>query len=386
MKLFQSLILALKSIMANKLRSFLTMLGIIIGVAAVIILVGLVGGFSNNLTSSFASLGANTINVMLMGRGNSLEVRDMEAFAVEHSDYFTAYTPNVTLNNATLKNRAESITSNASGVNEMSEQIDALEIASGRFICYMDCESRRRVCVIGAYIADELSVGVNDDIRINGYHFDVIGVLAEKDGGASGSGDDVIYLPYTTTARLGRSQINAYKMLVGDVSRINEANDVLTEYLTDATGSENYFRLMSAQAMADTVNELTGTLSLVLVGIAGISLLVGGIGIMNIMIVSVTERTREIGIRKSIGAKQRDIMSQFLIEAVVTSACGGIFGIAVGIGLSMPLGRLMNLTAAVSPMAVSIAFSVSAGIGIVFGYFPALRAARLNPIDALRHE
>jgi putative ABC transport system permease protein len=385
MKLLQSLTLALKSIMANKLRSFLTMLGIIIGVAAVIILVGLVSGFSNNITSSFARLGTNTINVMLM-RGGNLEVKEMESFAVGHSEYFTAYTPNVTLNNATVKNRSESITSNASGVNEMAEIIDSLEVSNGRFICYMDCESRRRVCVIGSYIVEKLGVGVNGNIRINGYHFDVIGVLAQKDGGTAGSGDDVIYLPYTTTARLGRSQVSNYKLLVDDVNRVNEANEVLTSYLKEATGSENNFRLMSAQAMADTVNELTGTLSLVLVGIAGISLLVGGIGIMNIMIVSVTERTREIGIRKSIGAKQRDIMSQFLIEAMVTSAFGGMLGIAAGAGLSMPLGKLMNLTADVSPTAVGIAFSVSAGIGVIFGYFPALRAARLNPIDALRHE
>ena len=385
MKLLQSLILALKSIMANKLRSFLTMLGIIIGVAAVIILVGLVSGFSKNITSSFARLGTNTINVMIM-RGGAVEVKDMETFALEHSEYFSAYSPNVSMGNATVKNRTESITSNISGVNEMAELIDSIELAQGRFICYMDCESRRRVCVIGSYIVGELAVGLGDSIRINGYHFDVIGVIAQKDGGTAGSGDDVIYLPYTTTIRLGRSQVSNYKLMVEDLNQVSEASDALTAYLTEATGSENNFRLLSAQAMTDTVNELTGTLSLVLVGIAAISLLVGGIGIMNIMIVSVTERTREIGIRKSIGAKQRDIMSQFLIEALVTSAMGGLLGIAAGIGLSVPLGRLMNLTAAVSPMAVGVAFGVSAGIGVIFGYFPALRAARLNPIDALRHE
>jgi len=214
----------------------------------------------------------------------------------------------------------------------------------------------------------------------------VIGVTEQKDGGTAGSGDDVIYLPYTTTTRLGRSQVSNYKLMVGDLGRVSEASDALTDYLTETTGSANNFRIISAQAMTDTVNELTGTLSLVLVGIAGISLLVGGIGIMNIMIVSVTERTREIGIRKSIGAKQRDIMSQFLIEAVVTSALGGMLGIGAGIGLSLPLGSLIGLTAAVSPLAVGIAFGVSAGIGIIFGYFPALRAARLNPIDALRYE
>ncbi|MCL1905760.1 MAG: ABC transporter permease [Clostridiales bacterium] len=385
MKLLQSLLLALKSILANKLRSFLTMLGIIIGVAAVIILVGLVSGFSNNITSSFARLGTNTINVMIM-RGGAVDVKDMEAFALERGDYFSAYSPNVSMNNATVKNRTDSITSNISGVNEMAEMIDSIELAEGRFICYMDCESRRRVCVIGSYIANELSVGLGDSIRINGYHFDVAGITAQKDGGTAGSGDDVIYLPYTTTTRLGRSQVSNYKLLVDDLDMVSEASDALTEYLTEATGSANSFRIISAQAMTDTVNELTGTLSLVLVGIAGISLLVGGIGIMNIMIVSVTERTREIGIRKSIGAKQRDIMSQFLIEAVVTSAFGGLLGIGAGVGLSVPLGSLIGLTAAVSPLAVGIAFGVSAGIGIIFGYFPALRAARLNPIDALRYE
>lgn len=385
LKLLQSsMSLALKSIMANKMRSFLTMLGIIIGVAAVIILVGLVGGFANSITDSFSSLGSNNINAMIF-RSGSVDVDDIEKFVLENPQYFTAYTPTASLN-ATVKNGADSLSSTASGVNEMDETIDALKVGEGRFLCYMDCKERRRVCVLGTYIASELGISLGDTIRINSFLFEVVGILTETDGGAAGSGDDCLYLPYTTVSRIDRSEINSYKLMVGDVALVNQATEALEAYLTKETGSEDYFRVMSAQAMVDMVNELTGTLSMVLVGIAGISLLVGGIGIMNIMIVSVTERTREIGIRKSIGAKQRDILSQFLIEAAVTSALGGVIGIVVGVTLSVPLAGLMGLSASVSMAAVIIAFSVSAGIGVIFGYFPAVRAAKLNPIDALRYD
>ena len=214
-----------------------------------------------------------------------------------------------------------------------------------------------------------------------------MGVLTEEDDSESGGTDEVIYIPYTTAITMSASSfIGSYTAQAVDVDSVDSAMTKLEQYLDNKIGDSDYYNVSSIKQIMDMANTMTGTMQTLLVCIAGISLLVGGIGIMNIMLVSVTERTREIGIRKSLGAKGRDIKSQFVIEAATVSGVGGIIGIVAGSILAVLFGRLLNLNAVPSASAIGISFGVSVGIGILFGYLPAKNAAALNPIDALRHE
>ncbi|SMC80776.1 ABC transporter permease [Papillibacter cinnamivorans] len=392
MNIKQSFLLAIKSIVGNKLRSILTMLGIIIGVASVIILVGLIQGYSNNLTSSFSSLGTNRISVSItnLSSTRSVNEEDVEKFFEENTDLYSAYTPTVTLS-GTLKYEDNTLTSSCTGVNELYRDIDqSVEVSLGRFLRYTDITTRQKVCVIGAYQVEELFDGTNpigEYIKIAGTKFKVIGVIAETDEAQENSADDCVYIPYSTAIRLsGSKDVSSYSFSAADTSNMDAAVSALETMLYDKLGSENSYRVFNTSSLLDMLDSLMSTLTLVLVGIASISLLVGGIGIMNIMIVSVTERTREIGIRMSVGAKGRDILSQFLIEAATVSATGGIIGIFAGIGIAIPVGNLVGVPAAVSIQAITISFVVSVGIGIIFGFFPARSASKLNPIDALRYE
>ena len=392
MNVKQSFILALKSIQSSKMRSALTMLGIIIGVAAVIILVSIVGGFSNTLTGEFESMGVNLITVSIreLSSSRSVSGEDIDVFVRENGALYSAYSPVVSMSGAKLRLAGEELSTTCTGVGELYDKIEDIEIASGRFLKYTDVEERSKVCVIGSYIESERFDGADPlgkSVKINGNEFTVVGVLAEKADSGEGSDDDCAYIPCSTAARLlGMKNISSYYFSAASSETMGEAVDKIEDMLYKALGSEDAYYVFNSSTLLDMLNELMGTLSAVLVGIAGISLLVGGIGIMNIMIVSVTERTREIGIRMSVGAKERDILRQFLIEAATTSATGGVIGIILGIAAAYPLSGLIGVEASISPEAVLTAFSVSVGIGIVFGYFPARKASRMNPIDALRYE
>ncbi|MDR1572638.1 MAG: ABC transporter permease [Clostridiales Family XIII bacterium] len=391
MNIKQSFKMAVKSLQSSKMRSFLTMLGIIIGVASVIILVSLVNGLSDDITSNLQSAGTNTINVMIIGRGGnrSFDAEDMEALVDDNPEYFTAYSPGVSAQ-ITAKNGTVSVDTSATAVGEAYAGIQGLEVEAGRFIGYIDVERMQKVCVIGSYIAEELFDGAvyeGSTVKINGASFTVIGVMEETADSVQGSSDDVIYLPWTTGTRLaGNASIGRWSLQARDVKDIDRAIEVAEQKLFLIFGSEDSYRVSSMSQMIEMLNEITGTMALVLVGIAGISLVVGGIGIMNIMLVSVTERTREIGIRKALGARRRAIMSQFVIEAASTSAAGGVIGIIVGVALAFVAGRILDMTVVPSFSAVLIAFGVSVAIGMIFGYYPAGKAAKLNPIDALRYE
>lgn len=391
MNVKQSFKLALKSILGSKFRSFLTMLGIIIGVAAVIVLVSIVDGFSQDMSSSFESLGTNLLSVTLMGRGgdNKISADDVMEWASENSDVIAYASPTVTAS-ATVKNGTENLTTTVYGTSEYYDKIKNYDIESGRFVEYIDIEKRQKVCVIGKYIANELfptSSPVGESIKINGDKYTVVGVLAEKQDAEEGGSDDIIMMPYTTATRLSRmARISNYSFSSTDKDKVEDAKLRLESYLMSVFGSDDYYSVFNQADSLEQINELSGKLTMILVGIAGISLLVGGIGIMNIMLVSVTERTKEIGIRKSLGGKRRDILLQFVIEAATTSALGGVIGIFFGCGVAYLAGKMFDLTVAISAMAVFIAFSVSVGIGIIFGYFPAAKASKLNPIDALRYD
>ncbi len=387
----QSFKLAIKSLKSSKMRAFLTMLGIIIGVASVIILVSIMNGLSNEMTSRFEDMGTNTITVNVMGRGTnrSLAVADVEKLIADNPDYLDQYSPRVNAS-VTAKYDTSSVDTTVNGVNECFDEMQSIAVTNGRFVQYIDCERRQKICVIGTYLVQELYGGrdpVGETLKINGSAYTVVGVLEEEADSEESSEDDIIYVPYTTATRLtGSASIGTYFITAVNTDNIDTTMTIIKNKLYSVFGDEDAYRVTSMSEMIDMVDEMTGSIALVLVGIAGISLVVGGIGIMNIMLVSVTERTREIGIRKSLGAKRKDIMRQFIIEAATTSSVGGIVGIIFGIAAAYVAGMLMDMSVAPSWNAVLIAFSVSVAIGMIFGYFPANKAAKMNPIDALRYD
>jgi len=390
MNIFQTFRLAGKSIIGSKLRSFLTMLGMIIGVASVIILVGLMNGVKNYIISSFSELGTNIITVSVTNTDTrKVDVDEVYEFADKYSNVFLGVSPKVSVR-STLKNGTESLSTTVLGVGEDYLELNSLELSSGRFIHYADIKNRYNGAVIGSYIAEELyggKVSVGDTIKINGQVYNIIGIQKERADSEANSVDDVVYIPYSNAIRLaGSGNIGSYIFAAVDNDAVEKAEDILDNYLYGIMKNENLYNIASMTQMLETVSSMTGILSAILGGIAGISLLVAGIGIMNIMLVSVVERTKEIGIRKSLGAKKRDIMTQFVIEAASISMIGGIMGIILGYAGTKSLGNLFGIEAAPTVNSILLAFGISAAIGIIFGYMPANKAANLNPIDALRTE
>ena len=396
MSILESLELALKNIVSSKVRTLLTMLGIIIGVAAVIVIVGLGNGLEGYVTESFSDMGTNTLTVTVMSRGStrSLDVEDMYDIVEENSEYLDLCSPTVTMAGY-VKIGSETVdTTTSTGVSEDYLDIARLTIAQGRNLQYSDMSTRAKVCVIGAYLNQAYFGGnaVGQTLRVGGQSLEIVGVLAQQDDELEeGGSDDCLYLPYTTAERI-TGETSTYTITMKDENYIDESVAALEASLYAVFASDDYYTVTSMSEMLETMTSMINLLVGVLAGIAAISLVVGGIGIMNIMLVSVTERTREIGIRKSLGAKERYIMQQFVIEAAATSALGGIIGILLGDGLSIlatqVVERLMEESLTISPTlaAVALAFGISVGIGIFFGYLPAKKAAQLNPIDALHYD
>ena len=390
MSILESLELALKNIVSSKTRTLLTMLGIIIGVAAVIVIISLGDGMSDMFTSEFEKMGTNLLQVQIMGRGAAHNVTDEDMYALkeENPDCIAAMSPSVTVN-ATLKYGGETFTSSVTGVGEDLLTVRSLEVREGRFIQYIDVARMQKVCVIGSYVSEETfrGGGLGETIRINGDAYTVVGVLAEQADNTSYGNDNAVYIPYTNATRInGNAVISQYLFTATSDETNARAKGIIEGELEKAYGGDDAYMVISMSEMMSVMGNIQGTVMTVLVAIAAISLLVGGIGIMNIMLVSVTERTREIGIRKSLGAKGRDIRSQFIIEAATTSALGGVVGIILGVSLASVAGSLVNITARASLSAIVLSVGVSLAVGILFGYLPANKAARLNPIDALRYE
>ena len=393
MNLKQSFMLAVKSLSSSKLRAILTMLGIIIGVAAVIVIVSLVNGVTGDLVSQFEKMGATTLNVNVMGRGGnrSVSIDDMQNLVDDNPKHLKSMTPVINISSTTAKNGSSNVTpTTLSGVNEYYLDIKGKEILYGRNIEFGDYEYRLRNCVIGTYIAKELfgtTEAIGETLKINGINFNVVGVLTETGDGKEAGEDDIILIPYTMAQKISRGfTMGTYTFNAVSKEVAGEAQTIIENYLLGVFSNSNAYRVSNMSQMIDTVNEMTDSMSVMLACIAAVSLLVGGIGIMNIMLVSVTERTREIGIRKALGATPWDIMSQFVVEAITTSCIGGIIGIIFGIIGSYVGAAILDIGAAISVTAIVISFTVSALIGISFGYFPAKKASKLNPIDALRYD
>ena len=392
--MLQSFKLAIRSIWGNKMRSFLTMLGIIIGVAAVIILVSLVNGYMGSVVESFASMGVNQINVNVTNLSSrSLDVDEMYAFYEEHTDLFGELSPNVTVS-TTIKHGDDSMTTTSvSGKSEQYLDIKGYKLEQGRNISYSDIASRQKVCVVGAYVARELygsaEQAVGETLKVGGYAFKIVGVVEvqDEDNLEEGGTDDFVWLPYSVAVKMSRNaNINSYTFTVLDTSEADQCKTLIESFLYETFKNDDLYHVTAMSELLDSLNEQIAMMSGMLGGIAGISLLVAGVGVMNIMLVSVTERTREIGIRKSLGADKGVIMQQFVMEAAVTSSLGGVIGILIGCVATTVVGAAVGISATPTPMAIVISFSVSVGIGLLFGYMPASRAANLNPIDALRSE
>ena len=392
---------AIQNVWSNKLRTFLTILGIIIGVMAVIVIVGLGNGMTQSMRDSFSAMGTNTLSINIWGYGSrTVTVEDVYAIGTKNPDLIRSISPQINFSNNTPKVGTTTYRySNVAGVDENFTSMKNYTVAQGRGLQYMDMKDNKQVCVIGDYLNRVAygGRGVGQTIKLGPYKFRIVGVLNAKVNNTSmqqGSDDDCIYLPYTIAMRLSNTAMaSSYIAIMSDESKANEAKAVVEAYLTDLFKSDSAFYVYSASEWLEEMNNMINMVIVVLTGIASISLLVGGIGIMNIMLVSVTERTREIGIRKALGAKERVILSQFVVEAATTSALGGVLGIVLGYIVSMAANHVLpmissDIDVTVSPSfnSIAVAFGISVFIGVLFGYLPAKRAARLNPIEALRYD
>ena len=396
MNFLESFKMALSNIRTSKMRSFLTMLGIIIGVAAVIVIVGLGNGMQIYMTEQFESMGTNSLSVNIMGRGSgrSVSVDDMYEIVDENSDCLSMLSPSVTMQaSAKIGTETDSYTS-ITGVSEDYFAMKDYDVIQGRGLQYVDMLKRSKVCVVGSYLNQTYYAGqaVGQTIKLGGNTFTIVGVLDEIADSTQYSSDNAVFVPYSTASRLSGTTITSYTVAAVDADHAAQGKAVLENALFDIFGDDSAYMVISMAEILDMMTQMLNVMITILAAIAAISLVVGGIGIMNIMLVSVSERTREIGIRKALGAKERYIMTQFVIEAATTSAIGGALGILLGEGLSsvatVLIVQILQTEMAVTPSAgsITLAVGISVAIGILFGYLPAKKAARLNPIDALRYD
>jgi len=391
------------SLSGNKVRSGLTMLGIIIGIASVIAMTAIGAGAQGAISASIQSIGANLIVVspgaprgvgqqVNQGRGSAKTLTIEDVSALSTLDSIKAVTAEVS-SRMQVTARGTNTNTTVDGVTSTYPDVRNLQIDQGDFISDQNNQSGAKVAVIGPTVQTDL-FGVGGDvigqtIRIKGTQFKIIGLTKAKGGSGFQNADDMIYIPLTTAQRYFSGDQYVTSISVAAVS-----SDVTTQVQADITSTllarHNVatadFSTMNQADIIATASSVTGTFTTLLAAVAGISLIVGGIGIMNMMLTTVTERTREIGLRKAIGAKRRDINRQFLIEAVMLTFVGGVIGVALGWGISFGVTTLGILQTTVSLSSVLLAFGVSAFIGIVFGYYPAQRASKLNPIEALRYE
>ena len=397
--------MAALSLIANKLRTLLTMLGIIIGVAAVIAMVSVGMGVKKNVVDSISRLGSNLLMVM-PGSSNRGGVRGAagsvitltydDAKAIKDKIKDVSYVSPTVQGSYQVVYGHENWNTTVTGVIPEYVSIQSLTMKSGLFFSEHDVEVRSRVAVIGTTVATNLFGEVNPvgkKIRIGNAPYTIIGLIASKGQSSMGQDqDDVVLIPLTTAQErlIGITYVRSINVQVADADKMDQVQSQIETLLRQRhrikADAEDDFNVRNLTSLMETMSETTTMITLLLGSVAGISLIVGGIGIMNIMMVSVTERTREIGIRKAIGATYSNIMLQFLIESTMISVIGGIIGIFLGIGLARAISQFGNFTTVISAVSIVVSFGFSLFVGIVFGMLPARKAARLDPIDALRYE
>jgi putative ABC transport system permease protein len=388
--ILQAVRMAFSAIRDNKMRSFLTMLGVIIGVLAVTTLVSIGQSAMGSVTSQIESLGTNRITVSIQS-DHKVSLKLDELTALQGTGGVKYVSPVLTAGQ-TAKAGANTHDTTVYGVTEHYAEIADYTVQSGRFLAQNDGKNRSAVCVVGVDVADELFGQrnvVGESVQISGKRFEIVGVLSEQGESMGRSQDDVILIPFTLAQRMFEdtaiTSFNASAVSAADED-INQAMATVTDFVAKKTRTSDDYNVFSQSQLLDVMGSVTNTLTLMLAGIAGISLLVGGIGIMNIMLVSVSERTREIGIRKAIGAQKSDIMLQFMAEAVAISLVGGVIGLALGYGLLQLVGGLMGMAMTMSVTVAGTALGFSILVGVLFGSYPANKASNLLPIEALRYE
>jgi len=399
--LWNTVVLALRAIRRNLLRSFLTVLGVVIGVAAVITMVTLGNGATRSVSDQISSMGSNLL-IVVPGQRFGPGGDGAPAFRIEDAEAIHAQIGSARLvapvvsKSATAVYQANNWSTVVSGTNDDYFEAGNWDIAAGRVFSEAEERSGKAACVLGETVRNKLFGGQNpvgSEIRLKNFACEVIGLLKSKGQSAMGSDqDDIVVMPLRTVQRRisGTTDVNRLMISVAPGASIDAVKDQITALMRErrkiGENEDDDFRVMDTRQITQTLTGTTRVLTALLAAVAAVSLLVGGIGIMNIMLVSVTERTREIGTRLAIGALEREVLLQFLIEAVVLASLGGLVGIALATVASIGLAGLVNVPYLFSPGINLLSFAFSAAIGVIFGYFPARRAASLNPIDALRHE
>lgn len=395
---------ATTAILSNKTRSGLTILGIVIGIASVIAMVSIGEGTSNTIQTSIQSLGSNLVMIspgaqrtqgfgVSEGRGSAQTLTLADSDAIKQNITLAAAVAPQTGSRYQVTAKGTNTNTTVNGVTSDYATVRNVIVENGSFISDQD---NSKVAVLGSTTSDDL-FGIGADpvgqiIRIKGIEFKVIGVTKSKGTSMTGSQDDVIYVPLKVSQQVltGSNKVSTINIEAVDQKSMAEMQQNITDllltrhHITDATKAD--FSILNMNDVIQTASTMTQTLTILLASIAGISLVVGGIGIMNMMLTSVTERTREIGLRKAIGAKNNDINFQFLSESIILTFIGGVVGIILGSGIALVISKLGSIQTKISPVSILLAFGVSSLVGIVFGYYPAKRAASLNPIEALRYE
>ncbi len=392
----QSIKMSLQNIKSNKMRTFLTTLGIIIGVAAVIAMITIVNGVIDTVMGQFSSLGAGTLSVTINGSALKSGLTETDLQNLSELDNVAGISPSVTIRTSAARGTDFLDNVSVEGKNDYYFQKEDL-ISYGRGLTKSDVENESYVCIIDQDLADNLFLGENpigQQVIVNGIRYTVVGLEGTDNSLMSAmaimgaSTDGTIIIPYTNAMKMaGSSSITSLEIYIADADRTDElTNDVEAVLYKAFNENEDCYSTFSMDSLLDTMNKMMSTMTYMLAGIASIALLVGGIGIMNMMLVSVSERTKEIGLRKAMGATPGRIQLQFLLEAIVLSLMGGIIGVILGLVISFVGAQLLDTNFTISMSAIALGVGFSAAVGIIFGWAPARKASALNPIDALRSE